>query len=76
LRGLAFAARARASLRERFDEDFWRNPRALAVLGGLWSRGGRPTLRELWSELSVEPDRKDAVPSVEPLIAYLGEVCR
>jgi hypothetical protein len=76
LRGLAFAARARASLRERFDEDFWRNPRALAVLGGLWSRGGRPTLRELWSELSVEPDRKDAVPSVGPLIAYLGEVCR
>jgi hypothetical protein len=76
LRGLAFAARARTSLRERFDEDFWRNPRALAVVRGLWSRGGRPTLRELWSELSVEPEGKDKVPSVEPLIAYLVEVCR
>lgn len=75
LRGLSFAARARASLRERFDEDFWRNPRALAVLRGLWSRGGRPTLRELWAELSTEPG-EDQVPSVEPLLAYLAEACR
>ena len=71
LRGLALAARIRSALRERYDEDWWRNPRALLPLGSLWSRGGRPTVRELWSE--VAPGEE---PSVEPLIAELAESCR
>ena len=71
LRGLALAARIRTALRERFDEDWWRNPRALVPLRSLWTRGGRPTVRELWSE--VAPGEE---PSVEPLIAELAEGCR
>jgi hypothetical protein len=71
LRGLAFAARARAALRERHDEDWWRNPRALLPLRSLWSRGGRPTLRELWSE--VAPGEE---PSVDALVRELTESCR
>ena len=69
LRGLALASRLRAYLRDRFDEDFWRNPRALASLQGLWGRGGRPTIAELWAELGGRP-------SVEPLAADLVEACR
>lgn len=71
LRGLCFAARARASLRERFDEDWWRNPRALSALRSLWSRGGRPTLRELWTELAP-----GEAPSEDALLADLFESCR
>jgi hypothetical protein len=55
LRGRALAAHLRDFLRERFDEDFWRNPRALPALQGLWSRGGRPTLAELWAETGGQP---------------------
>jgi hypothetical protein len=69
LRGRAFAARARAYLRDLHDEDWWRNPRALSALTGLWGRGGRPTLAELWAELGGSP-------SVEPLIDELTEACR
>jgi len=69
LRGLALAARMRASLRERFDEDWWRNPRALDPLQGLWSRGGRPTAAELWAELGED------LPSVEALVADLLAAC-
>ncbi len=69
LRGRAFAARARAFLRDRFDEDWWRNPRALPSLAGLWSRGGRPTLAELWAELG-------GALSVDPLLEELAEACR
>ncbi|MFL5292765.1 MAG: hypothetical protein ACJ79U_14705 [Myxococcales bacterium] len=68
LRGWAFAASAWGHLRERYDEDFWRNPRAGAAIQGLFARGGRPTLRELWSEI-------DAAPSVAPLAALLLEAC-
>jgi len=69
LRGRALAAQARASLRDRFDEDWWRNPRALAVLHGLWGRGGRPTVLELFAELGAEP-------STRPLESWLAEICR
>ena len=55
LRGRALAAHLRAFLRERYDEDYWRNPRTLAALQGLWSRGSRPTLPELWGETGGEP---------------------
>jgi hypothetical protein len=68
LRGWAFAASAWAHLRERYDEDFWRNPRAAAAIQGLFARGGRPTLRELWSEI-------EAAPSLEPLARHFIEGC-
>ncbi|HEY6907960.1 MAG TPA: hypothetical protein VI356_01215 [Myxococcales bacterium] len=55
LQGLSLAARVRAFLRERYDEDWWRNPRSLQSLSGLWSRGGRPTLHEVWAEMGGEP---------------------
>jgi hypothetical protein len=68
LRGWAFAASAWQHLRERYDEDFWRNPRAGAAIQGLFARGGRPTLRELWSQI-------DGAPSLSPLAALLLEAC-
>ena len=68
LRGWAFAASAWQWLRERYDEDFWRNPRAGAAIQGLFTRGGRPTLRELWSQI-------ESVPSLAPLSALLLEAC-
>lgn len=69
LRGLALASQVRGALREKFDEDFWRNPRALAPLQGMWNRGGRPSVAELFAELG-------AAPSIDPLIADLAESCR
>jgi hypothetical protein len=68
LRGWAFAAGAWQHLRERYDEDFWRNPRASAAIQGFFARGGRPTLRELWSQI-------DAAPSLVPLAVLLLEAC-
>ena len=69
LRGRALAGQLRISLRETFDDDWWRNPRALPKLQALWGRGGRPTLAELWSELG-------AAPGIEPLVEGLAEACR
>jgi hypothetical protein len=68
LRGRSFAASARGFLREKYDEDWWRNPRAAAALQGLFARGGRPTLRELWAEAG-------SLPSLEPLAGMLLEAC-
>ena len=70
LRGLALAARLRGYLRERHDEDWWRNPRAHPHLQALWGRGGRPTVSELWAELGTEAC------SVGPLSQELLEWCR
>jgi len=39
LRGAALAARLARSLRDRFDEDWWRNPRAAEALGGMLAAG-------------------------------------
>ncbi len=69
LRGRALAARLRAFLRDRHDEDWWRNPRALQDLSSLWGRGGRPTAEEIWAELGVEP-------GVAPLADELSESCK
>ncbi len=69
LRGLALASQIRAALREKFDEDFWRNPRALLPLQGMWNRGGRPSVADLFAELGAEP-------SVAALIKDLTEACR
>lgn len=69
LRGLALASQVRARLREEFDEDFWRNPRSLAPLQGMWNRGGRPSVADLFAELG-------SLCSVDPLIADLIEACQ
>jgi hypothetical protein len=69
LRGLALAARLRVWLRERHDEDWWRNPRALAELRALWARGGRPSASELWTELG------EGKPEVDALAAELIQAC-
>lgn len=68
LRGMALAARAQVFLRERYDEDWWRNPRAAPSLGGLWNRGGRPTFDELWAEMGGEP-------SLDFLVTGLTSAC-
>lgn len=69
LQGRALAARARAFLRERYDEDFWRNPRTLSSLNGLWGRGGRSTAAELWAELG-------GTPGIDALVDELSQSCR
>ena len=69
LRGRALAAAMRAFLRERYDEDWWRNPRALAPLQSVWARGGRSTADELWGEVSAQP-------GIAALQSELTEACR
>jgi len=69
LRGMALAARVRAFLRDRYDEDWWRNPRTLPSLNALWSRGGRPTFEDLWAEMGGEP-------SLDFLLAGLTSACQ
>jgi len=69
LRGRMLAARTRLFLRERYDEDFWRNPRSVQSLQGMWGRGGRATFAELWAEMGGEP-------TVEPLLQEFTEACR
>jgi hypothetical protein len=59
----------RAFLRDRYDEDWWRNPRSLGSLNGLWSRGGRSTAAELWAEMG-------SAETLVPLLAELAETCR
>jgi len=59
----------RAFLRERYDEDWWRNPRALAPLQSVWARGGRSTADELWGEVSAQP-------GIAALQSELTEACR
>src|SRR5207244_10997228 len=69
IEGRALAARMRAFLRDRFDEDWWRNPRSVASLNSLWGRGGRSTQAELWAEVG-------AGPGIGPLVQELSESCR
>ena len=42
VRGAGAGERLRAEVRERFDEDWWRNPRTAAHLGGLLAAGALP----------------------------------
>jgi hypothetical protein len=45
----------RRALRERFDEDWFRNPRAGPFLAGLFARGQRDTPSELAALLDAGP---------------------
>jgi hypothetical protein len=69
LRGRALAAGMRAWLRERHDEDWWRNPRALSALQSVWALGGRGTADELWSQISIPP-------SMAPMRMEFIDACR
>jgi hypothetical protein len=69
LRGRMLAAGMRAFLRERYDEDFWRNPRALASLQPVWARGGRLTADDVWRECAQSP-------GFEPLRVELLDACQ
>jgi hypothetical protein len=68
LQGRALAAHAAAFLRERYDEDWWRNPRSTQSLQGLWARGGRPTCAELWAEMGGQP-------GIDPLLLEFCGQC-
>ena len=68
LQGRALAAHAAAFLRERYDEDWWRNPRSTASLQGIWARGGRPTCAELWAEMGGAPE-------IDPLLLEFCDQC-
>lgn len=68
LQGRALAAHAAAFLRERYDEDWWRNPRSTPSLQGIWARGGRPTCAELWAEMGGEP-------GLDPLLLEFSDQC-
>jgi hypothetical protein len=52
LRAWAPEARLTAWLKERFNEDFWRNPSASTWLRGLFSRGGTGDAEALSTELT------------------------
>ncbi|MBJ6761004.1 peptidase M3 [Myxococcaceae bacterium JPH2] len=55
LRAWALETRLTASLTERFDDDFWRNPSARSWLQGLFKRGGQTDADSLATELSGTP---------------------
>ena len=69
LRGRALASRTAAFLCERYDEDWWRNPRSASSLQGIWARGGRPTCAELWAEMGD-------VPAIDSLLLEFSTQCR
>ncbi len=66
LRAWIFEAQLRELLRERFDEEWYRNDRTGAFLVALWRQGQRHTIEELAGDLGVGP------PSIEPLLAQIS----
>jgi hypothetical protein len=65
LRAWIFEAQLRESLRERFDEEWYRNDRTGPFLMALWQQGQRRTLEDLAAELGLGPL------SLEPLLAQI-----
>ncbi len=62
LRAWIFEAQLRELLRERFDEEWYRNDRTGPFLLELWRQGQRQRLEELAEQLGLGP------PSLEPLL--------
>jgi hypothetical protein len=54
LRAARWAAPLFVHLRDRFDEDFWRNPRAAEVLRAASERGGSVAFETVASELGID----------------------
>jgi hypothetical protein len=65
LRAWVFEAQLKALLRERFDEEWFRNDRTGPFLTQLWRQGQRHTLEELQEQLAL------GEPSVEPLLSQM-----
>lgn len=61
LRAWIFEARLRDLLRERFDEEWYRNDRAGPFLLALWREGQRHTIEDLAAELDLGPLSLDPV---------------
>ena len=66
LRAWIFEAQLRELLRERFDEEWYRNDRTGPFLLSLWRQGQRHTLEELAADLGLGP------PTIDPLLAQLS----
>jgi hypothetical protein len=64
LSGAARAARLRTALVERFDEDWWRNPRSAGALAGWLAAGGEET--------TAAGDRAPLAAGAAALVAVLG----
>ena len=67
LRAWVFEAQLKAVLRERFDEEWYRNDRTGPFLLSLWRQGQRRSLDELASDLGL------GEPSIEPLLKQIME---
>jgi hypothetical protein len=65
LRAQAIASALRAALRERFDEDFWRNPRTGPFLTGLFVRGTVADALDVLADVSPEAHGTRLVKDVE-----------
>lgn len=65
LRAWIFEAQLRELLRERFDEEWYRNDRTGPFLLALWQRGQRDPIEQLAMELGLGPL------SLDPLLAQL-----
>jgi hypothetical protein len=70
LRGLALGARLHRVLRDRFNEDCWRNPAAGSWLKRLFARGHRDDAQAVGKELGG--DALSVAEAVPRLIAVLG----
>ncbi len=66
LRAWIFEAQLREVLRERFDEEWYRNDRTGPFLLTLWQRGQRHPIEELAMELGTGP------PALDPLLAQIA----
>jgi hypothetical protein len=66
LRAWIFEAQLRDLLRERFDEEWFRNDRTGPFLVALWRQGQRHSLEELAASLGLGP------PSIDPLLAQIA----
>jgi hypothetical protein len=65
LRAWIFEAQLRDQLRQRFDEEWFRNDRTGPFLLELWREGQRRTADELAADLALGP------PSIDPLLAQI-----
>ena len=70
LRAWIFEAQLRELLRERFDEEWYRNDRTGPFLLELWRQGQRHTLEELAEQLGIGPLSLD--PLLKPILADLS----
>ena len=67
LRAWMFEAQLRGLLRDRFDEEWFRNDRTGPFLRGLWREGQRLTLEELAESLGIGPL------TLDPLVGQIAE---